>query len=163
MLGSLGLRSDGRQVTGALSRGPHLRGGATGRRPAHRGPETPPPAGLPVSRTSILRHEHSSGGLSPRLQCFGSRPFPTSPKGLASMGPWPGSPLAALLLLLIRASNVHCDTPANCTYPDLLGTWVFQVGRSGSQREVNCSVMGKPPAPLDPLPPCAYPGLPFGP
>ncbi|KAB0406733.1 hypothetical protein E2I00_005464, partial [Balaenoptera physalus] len=98
-------------------------GGATGRRPAHRGPETPPPAGLPVSRTSILRHEHSSGGLSPRLQCFGSRPFPTSPKGLASMGPWPGSPLAALLLLLIRASNV---------------------GRSGSQREVNCSVMGPP-------------------
>ncbi|XP_036716870.1 dipeptidyl peptidase 1 isoform X2 [Balaenoptera musculus] len=60
------------------------------------------------------------------------------------MGPWPGSPLAALLLLLIRASNVHCDTPANCTYPDLLGTWVFQVGRSGSQREVNCSVMGPP-------------------
>lgn len=80
------------------------------------------------------------------------------------MGPWPGSPLAALLLLLFSASNVHCDTPANCTYPDLLGTWVFHVGRSGSQREVNCSVMGKPPAPLHPLPSCAYPGLlPFGP
>ncbi|XP_032496477.1 dipeptidyl peptidase 1 isoform X2 [Phocoena sinus] len=60
------------------------------------------------------------------------------------MGPWPGSPLAALLLLLFSASNVHCDTPANCTYADLLGTWVFHVGRSGSQREVNCLVMGPP-------------------
>ncbi|XP_060016178.1 dipeptidyl peptidase 1 isoform X2 [Lagenorhynchus albirostris] len=60
------------------------------------------------------------------------------------MGPWSGSPLAALLLLLFSASNVHCDTPANCTYPDLLGTWVFHVGHSGSQREVNCSVMGPP-------------------
>ncbi|XP_029063886.1 dipeptidyl peptidase 1 isoform X2 [Monodon monoceros] len=60
------------------------------------------------------------------------------------MGPWPGSPLAALLLLLFSASKVHCDTPNNCTYPDLLGTWVFHVGRSGSQREVNCSVMGPP-------------------
>ncbi|XP_057604463.1 dipeptidyl peptidase 1 [Hippopotamus amphibius kiboko] len=60
------------------------------------------------------------------------------------MGPRPGSLLAALLLLLFGAGSVHCDTPANCTYPELLGTWVFQVGPSGSQRDVNCSVMGPP-------------------
>ncbi|XP_025141971.1 dipeptidyl peptidase 1 isoform X2 [Bubalus kerabau] len=60
------------------------------------------------------------------------------------MGPWPGSRLAALLLLVCGAGSVLGDTPANCTYPDLLGTWVFQVGPSGSQRDVNCSVMGPP-------------------
>ncbi|KAM5319906.1 dipeptidyl peptidase 1 isoform 1-T1 [Glossophaga mutica] len=60
------------------------------------------------------------------------------------MGPWPRSRLAAVLLLLCGMGTAHCDTPANCTYPDLLGTWVFQVGRGGSQRDVNCSVMGPP-------------------
>ncbi|XP_007079063.2 dipeptidyl peptidase 1 isoform X1 [Panthera pardus] len=60
------------------------------------------------------------------------------------MGPRPQSLLAALLLLLAVAGPAYCDTPANCTYPDLLGTWVFQVGPVGSQSEVNCSVMGPP-------------------
>ncbi|XP_036993514.2 dipeptidyl peptidase 1 isoform X2 [Artibeus jamaicensis] len=60
------------------------------------------------------------------------------------MGPWPRSQLAAVLLLLCGTGTAHGDTPANCTYPDLLGTWVFQVGRGGSQRDVNCSVMGPP-------------------
>ncbi|XP_073937607.1 dipeptidyl peptidase 1 isoform X3 [Castor canadensis] len=54
--------------------------------------------------------------------------------------PWP-RPLAALLLLC-GVCAVRCDTPANCTYPDLLGTWVFQVGRGGAQRDINCSVLG---------------------
>ncbi|XP_053059744.1 dipeptidyl peptidase 1 isoform X2 [Acinonyx jubatus] len=60
------------------------------------------------------------------------------------MGPRPQSLLAALLLLLAVAGPAYCDTPANCTYPDLLGTWVFQVGAVGSRSEVNCSVMGPP-------------------
>uniref|UniRef100_A0A8D0SZQ6 Cathepsin C exclusion domain-containing protein n=1 Tax=Sus scrofa TaxID=9823 RepID=A0A8D0SZQ6_PIG len=60
------------------------------------------------------------------------------------MGPWLGSLLSALLLLLYVAGTAHCDTPANCTYPDLLGTWIFHVGPGGSQRDVNCSVMGPP-------------------
>uniref|UniRef100_A0A5F5PIP6 Cathepsin C n=1 Tax=Equus caballus TaxID=9796 RepID=A0A5F5PIP6_HORSE len=60
------------------------------------------------------------------------------------MGPWSGSFLAAFLVLLSTVGPARCDTPANCTYPDLLGTWVFQVGRSGSQRDVNCSVVGPP-------------------
>uniref|UniRef100_A0A7I2V4Z3 Cathepsin C n=1 Tax=Homo sapiens TaxID=9606 RepID=A0A7I2V4Z3_HUMAN len=58
------------------------------------------------------------------------------------MGAGPSLLLAALLLLLSGDGAVRCDTPANCTYLDLLGTWVFQVGSSGSQRDVNCSVMG---------------------
>lgn len=69
-----------------------------------------------------------------------------------SMFPWLRCPLPALLLLLCGLGTVHGDTPANCTYPDLLGTWVFQVGPGGSQREVNCSVMGKRPRARTPAP-----------
>ncbi|XP_062950252.1 dipeptidyl peptidase 1 isoform X2 [Cynocephalus volans] len=58
------------------------------------------------------------------------------------MGLRPRPLLAALLLLLSWVRTVRGDTPANCTYSDLLGTWVFQVGSGGSQRDVNCSVMG---------------------
>nr|XP_012600617.1 dipeptidyl peptidase 1 isoform X3 [Microcebus murinus] len=58
------------------------------------------------------------------------------------MGPGPRSLIAALLLLLSGVCTVRGDTPANCTYPELLGTWVFQVGPSGPQRDTNCSVMG---------------------
>ncbi|XP_076969439.1 dipeptidyl peptidase 1 isoform X2 [Tamandua tetradactyla] len=60
------------------------------------------------------------------------------------MSLWPCSLLAAFLLLLCGAGTVRCDTPANCTYPYLLGTWVFEVGPSGSRRDVNCSVVGPP-------------------
>ncbi|XP_004763618.1 dipeptidyl peptidase 1 isoform X2 [Mustela nigripes] len=60
------------------------------------------------------------------------------------MGPCPRSLLAALLLVLCGVGTAHGDTPANCTYPELLGTWVFQVGPVGSQRNVNCLLMGQP-------------------
>ncbi|XP_040820304.1 dipeptidyl peptidase 1 isoform X2 [Ochotona curzoniae] len=60
------------------------------------------------------------------------------------MSPWSSLPLAALLLLFSGVCTVIGDTPANCTYPELLGTWVFQVGPTGSQRDTNCSVMGRP-------------------
>lgn len=60
------------------------------------------------------------------------------------MGPWTHSLCAALLLVLLGVCTVRSDTPANCTYPDLLGTWVFQVGPTRSRSDINCSVMGKP-------------------
>ncbi|KAF6332837.1 cathepsin C [Rhinolophus ferrumequinum] len=60
------------------------------------------------------------------------------------MGPWSRSVPAALLLLLCTVGPSLCDTPANCTYPELLGTWVFQVGPGASRQDVNCSVMGPP-------------------
>ncbi|XP_023574647.1 dipeptidyl peptidase 1 isoform X1 [Octodon degus] len=55
-----------------------------------------------------------------------------------------GPLLAALLLLLGGPRGVRGDTPANCTYPDLLGTWLFQVGRGGGRSDVNCSALGPP-------------------
>ncbi|XP_034369557.1 dipeptidyl peptidase 1 isoform X2 [Arvicanthis niloticus] len=57
------------------------------------------------------------------------------------MGPWTHSLCAALLLVLLGVCTVRSDTPANCTYPDLLGTWVFQVGPTRSRSDINCSVM----------------------
>lgn len=80
------------------------------------------------------------------------------------MGPCPRSLLAALLLVLCGVGTAHGDTPANCTYPELLGTWVFQVGPVGSQRNVNCLLMGKPRRSRTPTSTRFSPGLlPFSP
>ncbi|XP_026640236.1 dipeptidyl peptidase 1 isoform X2 [Microtus ochrogaster] len=57
------------------------------------------------------------------------------------MGPWLYLGRAALLLVLLGVCTVRSDTPANCTYPDLLGTWVFQVGPRRPRSDINCSVM----------------------
>ncbi|XP_028656245.2 dipeptidyl peptidase 1 [Erpetoichthys calabaricus] len=51
----------------------------------------------------------------------------------------------ATFLLCALAWGAHrtvCDTPANCSYEQLLGTWVFQVAKGGQDRTVDCSKMG---------------------
>ncbi|CAL8361633.1 unnamed protein product [Merluccius merluccius] len=45
--------------------------------------------------------------------------------------------LLCVLSLWVEASLA--DTPANCTYEDLLGTWVFQVSTGGHNKSINCS------------------------
>lgn len=45
--------------------------------------------------------------------------------------------LCAVVLTCFEAARG--DTPANCTYEDLLGTWVFQVSKGGHDKTVNCS------------------------
>ncbi|KAL1774587.1 dipeptidyl peptidase 1 [Sigmodon hispidus] len=57
------------------------------------------------------------------------------------MRPWPYLVHSALLLAFLGVCTVRSDTPANCTYPDLLGTWVFQVGPRRPRSDINCSVM----------------------
>ncbi|XP_047449175.1 dipeptidyl peptidase 1 [Mugil cephalus] len=49
--------------------------------------------------------------------------------------------LSAVLLcvFLIWVEGSWGDTPANCTYEDLLGTWVFQLSKGGQDKTVNCS------------------------
>ncbi|XP_077422865.1 dipeptidyl peptidase 1 [Vanacampus margaritifer] len=42
-------------------------------------------------------------------------------------------------VLMICTEVCRGDTPANCTYEDLLGTWVFQVSSGGHDKTVNCS------------------------
>uniref|UniRef100_A0A8K9XQG0 Cathepsin C n=1 Tax=Oncorhynchus mykiss TaxID=8022 RepID=A0A8K9XQG0_ONCMY len=39
--------------------------------------------------------------------------------------------------------RLRADTPANCTYEDLLGFWVFQVSEGWQDKDINCSLMGK--------------------
>lgn len=54
--------------------------------------------------------------------------------------------LVCVLMLWVESS--WGDTPANCTYEDLLGTWVFQVSKGGRDKTVNCSAEGKSPTTL---------------
>lgn len=42
-------------------------------------------------------------------------------------------------VLLLWVEGSWGDTPANCTYEDLLGTWVFQVSKGGHDKTINCS------------------------
>uniref|UniRef100_A0A8C7FFZ2 Cathepsin C exclusion domain-containing protein n=1 Tax=Oncorhynchus kisutch TaxID=8019 RepID=A0A8C7FFZ2_ONCKI len=35
----------------------------------------------------------------------------------------------------------RADTPANYTYEDLLGSWVFQVSEGWQDKDINCSLM----------------------
>lgn len=44
-----------------------------------------------------------------------------------------------LCVLLVWVEAGQADTPANCTYEDLLGTWVFQVSKGGQEKTINCS------------------------
>lgn len=39
------------------------------------------------------------------------------------------------ICLLVRA-----DTPANCTYEDIRGSWLFSVGKGGNDNTINCSI-----------------------
>ena len=42
----------------------------------------------------------------------------------------------------VRVANG--DTPANCTYNDVLGTWKFYIGPTGLDRTVNCTIPWTP-------------------
>ncbi|XP_036416718.1 dipeptidyl peptidase 1 [Colossoma macropomum] len=50
-------------------------------------------------------------------------------------------PVLALVLAL-WSGVARSDTPANCTYEELLGTWSFQVSDVGKDRNINCSAPG---------------------
>ncbi|WAR25374.1 CATC-like protein [Mya arenaria] len=47
-----------------------------------------------------------------------------------------------LAVVAILVGSISADTPANCTYQDLLGQWNFQIGESGYDRTLNCSNFG---------------------
>lgn len=40
-------------------------------------------------------------------------------------------------------SVAFADTPANCTYEDIQGRWLFQIGDRGHDNTVNCDAVGK--------------------
>ncbi|XP_052068685.1 dipeptidyl peptidase 1-like isoform X2 [Mytilus californianus] len=46
--------------------------------------------------------------------------------------------LQCFLFLLSIIASVNGDTPANCTYEDLRGEWLFKVGSGGNDRTLKC-------------------------
>ena len=41
--------------------------------------------------------------------------------------------------LLSFCISVSGDTPANCTYEEISGTWLFSIGKGGHDNTINCS------------------------
>ncbi len=48
-----------------------------------------------------------------------------------------------LFVILALCKLTVSDTPANCTYQDIEGTWIFEIGEKGHSRDIDCSSMGK--------------------
>lgn len=44
-----------------------------------------------------------------------------------------------LITLALFACNVSADTPANCTFEDIAGSWVFHEGARGNDNTIDCS------------------------
>ncbi|KAK6167586.1 hypothetical protein SNE40_021577 [Patella caerulea] len=52
--------------------------------------------------------------------------------------------LYVYLFLVCGVATVWCDTPANCTYESIKGTWTFSIGQGGGDNTINCSTEWKP-------------------
>jgi cathepsin C len=49
----------------------------------------------------------------------------------------------AFVLVLSIFVFVKGDTPANCTYEDIRGDWMFKIGSRGHDRTLKCDSFGK--------------------
>ncbi len=47
--------------------------------------------------------------------------------------------LLALTVVAVLSPQALSDTPANCTYEDIRGTWTFHIGAGGQDNTINCS------------------------
>ena len=48
-----------------------------------------------------------------------------------------------LFVSLTIVRYVNADTPANCTFQDIAGSWLFFVGVGGHHNTINCTISGK--------------------
>lgn len=48
-------------------------------------------------------------------------------------------PALVLLLVVCLLDRCHGDTPADCSYADIRGTWTFYVGSGGNDNSIDCS------------------------
>ena len=44
-----------------------------------------------------------------------------------------------LLVLFSFCTKISADTPANCTYEEIRGSWLFSVGQGGYNNTIDCS------------------------
>ena len=54
--------------------------------------------------------------------------------------------MLCILLVVVLGSFLHLikgDTPANCTYEDVRGSWIFSVGDGGHTSKLDCTGFGK--------------------
>lgn len=47
--------------------------------------------------------------------------------------------LSVLVGVFFEVGVVLGDTPANCTYEEILGEWIFHIGENGKDKTVNCT------------------------
>lgn len=47
--------------------------------------------------------------------------------------------LSVITLFSAIVHNVAADTPANCTFEDVLGDWIFYEGERGHSPSIDCS------------------------
>lgn len=52
------------------------------------------------------------------------------------------STITLVVVMCTLMSGTMADTPANCTYEDIRGLWVFHEGPRGNDKTVNCSAKG---------------------
>jgi len=53
------------------------------------------------------------------------------------------SVIVELICFLLLFVHSNADTPANCTYEEVAGRWIFFVGEGEKDRTVNCLSFGK--------------------
>lgn len=53
------------------------------------------------------------------------------------------STVATFSCCLLLFAYSRADTPANCTYEEIKGRWIFFIGEGGKDRTIHCSSFGK--------------------
>lgn len=47
--------------------------------------------------------------------------------------------LSSVLIISALVTNIKADTPANCTYEDVIGSWMLYEGSKGNEKTIDCS------------------------